>query len=189
MCIQTQSLKHHYRRLQTNRFLCIDCVRYENKLGGPGFVVRAERVGVRLHFSTEGVGNPQVSWAARPAPVAALAAFFLSRHTFQEADLLLFLLPLGPLPQLPVLRLKRVAVAWECGILLWQGVTDISEGVTVCLVVLAAWHFALGTPVRAACASWKRYPCQVRSCWCACDSMMWFYFYCKYYIIWSLSLL
>lgn len=125
------------------------------KLKVPGFVVGAEGVSVCLGVSTERVGGPQVSRAPRTPLVARLAAFLLSRHTFQQADLLLFLLPLCPIPQLPMLPLKRVAIAWECGILLWQGVTDISERVTVCLYILEAGHFALGTPVRSTCTPWQ----------------------------------
>lgn len=120
----------------------------------PGFAAEAERVGVGLGVAAEGVGGAQVSRAPRPAPVTGLAGLLLPRHAFQQADLLLFLPPLRPVPWLlPPLTLEWVAVAWERGILLWQGVTDISERVTVCFAVLVSWHLALGTPVRATCTS------------------------------------
>lgn len=117
----------------------------------PGFVVGAEWVSVCLRVSTKWVGGPQVSRTAQTPPIIGLAAFLLSCHPFQQADLLLFLLPLCLVPQLPMLPLKGVAIAWECGIFLWQGVTDISERVTVHLGVLVAWHFTLGTSVRPTC--------------------------------------
>lgn len=116
----------------------------------------AEGVGISLRDVAEGVGRTQVSGAARTPPVACLTAILLSRHTFQQADLLLFLLPLGPVPHLPLLPLKWVAVAWECGIFLRQRVSDIAERVTVCLAILVAWHLALGTPVRGCCTPKKK---------------------------------
>lgn len=125
------------------------------KHGWPGFVVGAERVCVCWQLSAERVGGAKVACATQAAPVAGLAPFFFPRHTFQQPDLLLFLLPLGLVPQLPVLPLKWVAVAWERGILLWQGVTDISERVTVGLVALVAWHLTLGAPVRTTWTRWK----------------------------------
>lgn len=121
----------------------------------PDFAVGDERVSICMWVSTKRVGGPQISRTAWPALVAGFAAFLLSCHTFQKAEFLLFFFPLWPVPQLPILPLKWVVVAWERGILLWQGVTDISERVTVCLAILVPWHLALGTPVRA-CTPWKR---------------------------------
>lgn len=103
---------------------------------------------VALRVAVEGIGRAQVSRAARTPPVVGLASLLLPSHTFQQADLLLLLLFLPSVPQLALLPLERVAVAWEGGVLLRQAVADMSKRITVPLAVLVAWHLALGAPVR-----------------------------------------
>lgn len=105
----------------------------------PGHVMWQE--GIRVTFSGERIWGSKVSWTSCSSSVARLLPFLLSSHALQQADLLLLLLFV---PQLPLIRLEGVAVAWECG----EFLRHFRERVTCCLAILVTRHLALRATVR-----------------------------------------
>lgn len=105
----------------------------------PGHVMWQEGVGIT--FRSKRIWGSKVPRTSRSSSVARLLPFLLSRHALQQADLLFFLLSV---PQLPLVRIERVAVAWERGGFL----RHLRERVTRHIAVLEPGHLALRAAVR-----------------------------------------